>query len=95
MSIHNQEALPPSTSGSGPTMHSTLRMLPMALLPLSNQRRSRHIHGSRRRSGRLCILLLRSLCSRRTLWRLRSLRSHDRNRNPARAAHGHRRFNCP
>jgi hypothetical protein len=85
MSIHNQEALPPSTSGSGPTMHSTLRMLPMALLPLSNQRRSRHIRRTRRHSGRLCrlcILLLHSLCSLRSLWRLRT-HSH---RIPARAA---------
>jgi hypothetical protein len=49
----NQEAPPPSTSGSGPTMHSNLRMLPMALLFLCQ----RH---NRRRIGRICIHSLRS-----------------------------------
>jgi hypothetical protein len=38
-------------------MHSTLRMLQMALLPLSQ----RHSHHIRSRIGRLCI---HSLCSR-------------------------------
>jgi hypothetical protein len=64
-------------------MHSTLHMPPMALLPLSNQRHSRHIHRNRRRSGRLCRLyILHSLYSLRSLWRLRS---HNR-RIPARAS---------
>ena len=49
----------PSTSGTGPTMHSNLHMIPMVSLPLSNQRRSHRSHRSRhsrRRIGRLCIL---------------------------------------
>lgn len=71
-------------------MHSTLRRSPMARLPRSNQRRSRHIHRNRRRSGSLCTLYIRrSLGSLRNLWHLRS---HDNHRIPARAAHRPRRF---
>ena len=44
----------PSTSGTGPRMHSNLRMRPMARL--SNQRRSHRSRHSRLRIGRLCIL---------------------------------------
>jgi hypothetical protein len=68
-------------------MHSTLRMRPKALLPLSNQRHSRHIHHNRRRSGSLCRLyILHSPYSLRSLWRLRNLRSHGNHRIPARAS---------
>lgn len=88
MSIRSQGVLASSTSGSGPTMHSTLCM---PLARLSNRRRSRHIHRNRRRSGSLCRLcILRSLCLR-NLWRLRS---HDNHRILARAAHRSRRFHC-
>ena len=58
LSVHNQNASLPSTSGTGPTMHSNLHMLPMARLPLSNQRHSHH--HTRRRIGMLCIQRLRS-----------------------------------
>jgi len=49
----------PSTSGTGPTMHSNPHMIPMVRLALSNQRRSHRSHRnrhSRRRIGRLGIL---------------------------------------
>lgn len=95
-SVHSQGARPPSTGDTGPTMRSTLRMTPTARLRRSSQRRSRHIHRTRRRSGKLCSHDLRSLCSRRTLWRHRSLwrrRSHG-HRIRAREAHGHRCFRC-
>jgi hypothetical protein len=79
--MHNQDAPPPNTSDSGPTMHSNLRMIPKGLLRLSSQRRSRHIHRNRRnrrRSGSLCIP--------RNLY---SLHSHGNRRIPARSARGH------
>jgi hypothetical protein len=79
--MHNQDAPPPNTSDSGPTMHSNLRSLPRALLSLSSQRRSRHIHRNRRnrrRSGSLCIP-----------HNLYSLHSHGNRRIPARSARGH------
>ena len=48
----------PSTSGTGPTMHSNLNIRCRCLCPerLSNQRRSHRSRHSRRRIGRLCIL---------------------------------------
>ena len=49
----------PSTSGTGPTMHSNPHMIPMVRLALSNQRRSHRSHRnrhSRRRIGRRGIL---------------------------------------
>ena len=51
----------PSTSGTGPRIHSNLHILCLCLCParLSNQRRSRRSHHSRRRIGRLCILRTR------------------------------------
>jgi hypothetical protein len=79
--MHNQDAPPPNTSDSGPTMHSNLRMIPRALLRLSSQRRSRHsrrnrhIRRNRRRSGSLCIP--------------HSLYSHGNRRIPSRSARGH------
>ena len=79
--MHNQDAPPPNTSDSGPTIDSSLRMIPKGLLRLSSQRRSRHIRRNRRnrrRSGSLCIP--HSLCS---------LYSHGNRRTPARSAHGH------
>jgi hypothetical protein len=51
LSVHNQKASLPSTSGTGPRMHSSL-LLPTARLRRPNQRRSRH---SRLHIGRLCI----------------------------------------
>jgi hypothetical protein len=56
------ESAEPSTSGSGPTMHSSLRRLPKARLSLSSQCRIRH---NRRRSRSLCIR--RNLCSLHSL----------------------------
>jgi hypothetical protein len=76
--MHNQDAPPPSTSDSGPTIDSSLRRIPRALLRLSSQRRSRHIRRNRRRSGSLCIP--HSLCS---------LHSLGNRRIPARSARGH------
>jgi hypothetical protein len=76
--MHNQDAPPPNTSDSGPTMHSNLRMIPRALLSLSSQRRSRHIRRNRRRSGSLCIP-----------HNLYSLHSHGNRRIPAQSARGH------
>jgi hypothetical protein len=76
--MHNQDAPPPNTSDSGPTMHSNLRMIPKGLLRLSSQRRSRHIHRNRRRSGSLCIP--HNLCS---------LHNHGNRHIPARSARGH------
>ena len=54
--VGTQSASLPSTSGTGPTMHSNLHMIPMVRLALSNQRRSHRNRHSRRRIGRLCIL---------------------------------------
>jgi hypothetical protein len=90
--MHNQEAPPPSTSDSGPMMHSNLRMLPRAILSLS-QSHSRHIRRNRRRSGSLCSLCIpHNLYSLRRLWHLRS---HGNHRTPAlRAARRYRRFHC-
>jgi len=79
--MHNQDAPPPNTSDSGPTIDSNLRMIPRALLSLSSQRRSRrsrHIRRNRRRSGSLCIP--HNLCS---------LHSHGNRRIPARSARVH------
>jgi hypothetical protein len=82
--MHNQDAPPPNTSDSGPTIDSSLRRIPRALLSLSSQRRSRHIQRNRRsqrnrrRSGSLCIP--HNLCS---------LHSHGNRRIPARSARGH------
>ena len=80
--MHNQDAPPPNTSDSGPTIDSNLRSLPRALLSLSSQRRSRrsrrHIRRNRRRSGSLCIP--HNLCS---------LHSHGNRRIPAQSARVH------
>jgi hypothetical protein len=76
--MHNQDAPPPNTSDSGPTIDSSLRRIPRALLSLSSQRRSRHIQRNRRNrrhSGSLCIP--------------HNLYSHGNRRTPARSAHGH------
>ena len=76
--MHNQDAPPPNTSDSGPTIDSSLRRIPRALLSLSSQRRSRHNRRNRRRSGNLYIP--HNLCS---------LHSHGNRRIPARSARGH------
>jgi hypothetical protein len=82
--MHNQDAPPPNTSDSGPTIDSSLRRIPRALLSLSSQRRSqhrsRHIQRNRRNrrhSGSLCIP--------------HNLYSHSpgNRRIPARSARGH------
>jgi hypothetical protein len=79
--MHNQDAPPPNTSDSGPTIDSSLRRIPKALLSLSSQLRSRHNRRNRRnrrRSGSPCIphspYSLHSLGNRRI---------------PARSARGH------
>ena len=56
--VGTQSASLPSTSGTGPKMHSNPYMLCqcLCLARLSNQRRSHHSRHSRRRIGKLCIL---------------------------------------
>jgi hypothetical protein len=79
--MSNQDAPPPNTSDSGPTMHSNLRTIPKALLRRSSRRRSHHIRRNqrnRRHSGSLGIP--HNLCS---------LRSRGNHRIPARSARGH------
>jgi hypothetical protein len=75
----------PSTSGTGPKMHSNLHILCLCLCParLSNQRRSRHSRHSRRRIGRLCILRSRDNHRIRGSHRIHHIRGSHRIRGPA------------